>query len=149
MCASPKEKAPPRVLRWDQPARATLQGLSLPIQDELREVARDLHVPTEDADPDEHWFLPESGRTERYYFRRGLTRARRRQLNEVEERGEDLDSEAFGERAWDYVLVYRRITSGECIRFRCGRNSVVVMRIVTNTVLADAFRRANEIPSGW
>jgi hypothetical protein len=97
-------------------------------------------LPTDSADPDEDMWQPKSGCATWYYYRRGLTRSRRAQLDEAERRGDDLDHEAVNENAWDYAIVYRETTTSECILYRCRRGTTI-MRILSMRELLGVLRR--------
>jgi hypothetical protein len=52
----------------------------------------------------------DGGRLGTRFWRRGLTKQGRKELDAAEGRGEDLDFHE--EHAWEYVLVYRQISIG-------------------------------------
>lgn len=136
-------------IRLDAQARRDLRRLDAATQDAIIEViSGHLRIPTDSNDPDEGSWRAEKGAKRHhwspfskpvyYYFRKGITRERRQELNEAERRGDDLDTED-ATRPWDYSIVYRETTSSECIRHRCGRG-YTVMRVFANRELVFALR---------
>lgn len=112
-------------------------------QEKLIEVLRELELPAREHDPDEgSWtpaedsWIPYEQKHLVYYYRRGLTRQKRTELDEAARRGLDLDAEAVGTNLWDYFIIYRATTASECIRDRCPRGITVEQIWPTAKVIA-------------
>lgn len=127
-------------VRMDGEAEASLRNLSRHVQDSIFETLEELRMPTDSEDPDERMWRPKAGRDTWYFYRRGLTRAKRQELDEAERRGEDLDHEAVSENPWDYAIVYRETTTSECIRYKAARG-ITVMRILSMREVLGVLRR--------
>ncbi len=101
-------------------------------QAKLREVMRELEIPARENDPDEgSWtpsensWIPYEQKHLVYYYRRGLTRQKRAELDEAARQGHDMDDAEAGKNLWDYFIIYRATTSGECIRYKCPRGITI------------------------
>ena len=101
-------------------------------QAKLLEVMRELEIPTREHDPDEGSWTPSENAWipyERqhliYYYRRGLTRQKRLELDEASRHEQDMDDAEAGQNLWDYFIIYRRTTSSECIKNKCPRGITI------------------------
>lgn len=115
----------------ERTALPDLQFFESSDQDQLRDVMRELRIPIGEFDPDEgSWeppdaWIPYEHRRLLYYYRKGLTRQKRIELDEAARHGRDCDSDSTGTNLWDHFIIYRETTSGECIKYRCPRGITI------------------------
>ncbi|WP_236244209.1 hypothetical protein [Streptomyces sp. CC210A] len=83
----------------------------------------------------------DEGRVGMYYYRRGLTKAQRQELRGAEAAGEDHDEGGAGHQPWHYTIVFRLLTSSECIRFLYLRDAVMVERVLDDQEMATLLLR--------
>lgn len=117
-------------VRFERHAKATLKSLNRPLQESLVDALSDLRIPTDDHDPDEGTWQPKAESNSLYHYRRGLTRAKRQQLDEADRQNLYEDDEEVINNPWDYFLIYRKTTFAECMFHQCPRG-VTVVRILT------------------
>ncbi|MGK5630643.1 hypothetical protein [Streptomyces sp. URMC 123] len=113
-------------------ARQDLVGCATSTIESLFDVIEyGLSIPPDFRDPDEGGKPPPC-----YYWRRGITKEHRAKLDEALGNGHDDDYGAgTGEHPWDFVIVFRRASPGECItrRWRLRDEPVVVVRFLRSS----------------
>ncbi|MGW7278865.1 hypothetical protein ACWGIV_11275 [Streptomyces sp. NPDC054844] len=131
----------PRHFRISERAMRDAARLDLDVLEALIHViVFGLSVPPDEGDPDEGTI----GKI--YYYRRGLTKQQRQDLDKDASEGRDRDIGGAGRHPWQFVIVYRKFTASECIRYRHTFKAVVVERFVGEPELGQALLAGYDFP---
>ncbi|MFI5687644.1 hypothetical protein [Streptomyces sp. NPDC051636] len=89
---------------------------------------------------------PDEGRLDKgYLYRRGLTKAKRQELDAADRQGRDLDEGPPGSHPWQYVIIYRSLNFTECIKYQ-EKAGIMVERIVSEAEMAGVFLIESGLP---